>query len=661
MPYGVLKDRLISRELGNKLFGSVNPTGQQILIGFNDKNFSFMVSSVIEDFGDNSSIRGDIICNFDFYEKNLCDPFFKEYPFYPTFIEVTDGVPVDELELKIYKLLGEENPWSIKKYELKKFSKLYLNSGSVANYKFPTGNKRLLNVLIIVVLLVLISSAINFGILSTACAISKNKEINIRKIYGASNNQVRYMALFESFLLVIISLPLILILSYFALPVFNSFFNTDLKLFTSDNGSFLIGIAFLVIFISLSGGLNASWFFSKQSSNNLSAYNSETKVSGSGIQKLLLLGQMFIFICLVNSSFFIYKQIDYSERVALSSDSDNILFIGIENPEKLDFNNIKYEDFGRLESIMETCKDHPYILNASYIYDQIPKADLVSTGFVKKTDSDEQITVASMSVEKRFPELMNYKLVSGRYFSNNYVVNEILLNEAAVKSLQLDNPVGNIVEQDGGMTEIVGVVEDFSYQSVRKEILPLRIRKNNKFRGEFFLVVKYVESKNNDVINYIGKVLSDRLPGYKIEFSFYEDNVASLYINEKKQLSIISVGIIAAMIIAILGLIAISLFSIRQRVKEFGIRKVNGAKVSELLLMVNKSFIKWVIFSFVLACPVVYYVISKWLNNFAYKTEISWWVFLIGGFLALFITIVTISIQSYKTTIKNPVEALRYE
>ncbi len=199
------------------------------------------------------------------------------------------------------------------------------------------------------------------------------------------------------------------------------------------------------------------------------------------------------------------------------------------------------------------------------------------------------------------------------------------------------------------------------YQSVRKEILPLRIRKNNKFRGEFFLVVKYVESKNNDVINYIGKVLSDRLPGYKIEFSFYEDNVASLYINEKKQLSIISVGIIAAMIIAILGLIAISLFSIRQRVKEFGIRKVNGAKVSELLLMVNKSFIKWVIFSFVLACPVVYYVISKWLNNFAYKTEISWWVFLIGGFLALFITIVTISIQSYKTTIKNPVEALRYE
>ncbi|MCD6565936.1 MAG: ABC transporter permease [Bacteroidales bacterium] len=652
---------VISKELGNKLFGSDNPTGQQILISFNDKNFNFMVSSVIEDFGVNSSIKGDIICNFDFYEKNLCDPFFKMYPFYSTYIELTDGVPLDELELKIYKLLGEENPWLTLKYELKKYSKLYLNPESLANYKFPTGNIRLLNVLIIVVLLVLISSAINFGILSTACAISKNKEINIRKIYGASNNQVKYMALFESFLLVIISLPLILILSYFALPVFNSFFDTDLKLFTSDKGLFLIGIAFLVIFISLSGGLNASWFFSKQSSINLSTYLSETKVSGSGIQKLLLLGQMFLFICLVNSSFFIYKQIDYSERVALSSDSDNFLFIGIENPEKIDYNDKKYENFNRLESILKVCVNHPYIIGASYIYDQIPKADLVSTGFIKRRDSDERKSITGISVEKGFPEFMNYKLVAGRHFSNNYAVNEILLNEAAVKYLQLDDPVGNIIEQDGGMAEIVGVVEDFSYQSARKEILPLRIRKNSKFRGEFFLVVKYFESKDNEVINYIGTVLSDRLPGYKIEYSYYKDNVASLYINEKKQLSIISVGIIAAMIIAILGLIAISLFSIRQRVKEFGIRKVNGASVSELLFMVNKSFIKWVIFAFILACPVVYFAISRWLNNFAFKTEISWWVFLIGGFLALFITIVTISIQSYKTTIKNPVEALRYE
>jgi len=652
---------VISRELGNKLFGGVNPAGQQISISFDDKTFPFIVFSVIEDFGDNSSIKGDIICNFDFYEKNLCDPFFKTYPFYSTFIELTDGVHVDELELKISKLLGEENPGFILKYELRRYSKLYLNSGSLANYIFPTGNKRLLNELIIVVLLVLISSVLNFGILSTACAISKNKEISIRKIYGASNNQVKYMALFESFLLVIISLPLILILSYFALPVFNNFFDTDLKLLTSGNGLFLAGIAFLVIFISLCGGLSASRFFYKQSSINLSTYHSETKISGSGIQKLLLLGQMFIFICLINSSFFIYKQIDYSERVVLSPDSDNILFIGIENPEKIDFNNIKYEDFGRLESIKETCRAHPYITDASYIYDQIPKADLVSTGFVKKIDSDERLSIAGLSVEKGFPELMDYKLVAGRYFSNNYAVNEILLNEAAVKSLQLDNPVGNIVEQDGGMAEIIGVVEDFSYQSVRKEILPLRIRKNDKFFGEFFLVVKYIKSKNNDVINYIGTILSDRLPGYKIEFSYYEDNVASLYINEKKQLSIISIGIIAAMIIAILGLIAISLFSVRQRVKEFGIRKVNGASVSELLIMVNKSFIKWVIFAFVLACPVVYYAISKWLNNFAYKTEISWWVFLIGGFLALFITIVTISIQSYKTTIKNPVEALRYE
>ena len=659
---------VISEKIAQMIFGDTYPVGKDLQIKFpqGKENF-FKVTGVVKNPGEFSSINGDLFMNFEYYHKNLCDAFFETYPFFTTFLMVPSGTDISFLEEKINKANLES--WtgiSTNKYQLQKYSRMYLHSANLSNSFFPAGNAKILYGLFFLVILVVIMACLNFGILSTACALTRNKEVGLRKINGATLRQVKYQILFESFLQVIIALPIALFVARLFLHWFNHFVGRELTFNLSDNAIFMVGMAFLSILTATLAGLITASTSVKVSPVQL--LRKETRKFGFGmnLNKILLTGQMVVVIWFLAVTFIIQKQIHFSTSKGLGYNPENMSVCNVHNPNyKGDLYNPKYEDAARLEDVKSRLLSSLAIENLSIVGEAPPIGDQLSSGVIILPETQKTLPIASIRCNADFPEFMGYRLKEGSYFSKDYsgsYEKEIMLNEAAVKYLGLENPVGQVVDMDGAKSvKIVGVVYDFNFQSMRKEIVPVRIRKANKFLSRFDVVIRYSPARANEAIAQFNSTFGNLFNGYESEITFHEDKLKALYEKETTESRIFIFGIVLAVFIAMMGIFGISLFIVRQQVKEIGIRKISGATVSDILSMLNLNIVKWVGIAFFISTPVAWIAAHKWLENFAYKTELSWWIFLLAGVLAMGIALLTISVQSWKAATRNPVEALRYE
>jgi putative ABC transport system permease protein len=239
---------------------------------------------------------------------------------------------------------------------------------------------------------------------------------------------------------------------------------------------------------------------------------------------------------------------------------------------------------------------------------------------------------------------------------------KILVNREFVKEYGLLEPLGVKLPNFGtGDGEIIGVVEDFHFQSIQKPIAPVIIRIDDYARHCYVKIASPDFNSLHNSVTQIKDAVNKLSSGYHVNFGFMDASVADMYKSEIQFRKIFFLFSTIAIFICCLGIFGLSIFASQQRIKEIGIRKINGAKVSEILTMLNKDFVKWVAIAFVIATPIAYYAMHKWLENFAYKTELSWWIFALAGLLALGIALLTVSWQSWKAATRNPVEALRYE
>ena len=659
---------IISEKMAQRLFANDYSVGKNLQIRFPhgiEKNFK--ITGVVQDPGKFSSVNGDLFMNFEYYQKNLCDAFLTAYPFFTTFLMVPSDSDIPFLEEKINK--ANHDHWtgiSTTKYKLQKFSRMYLQSEYLTNNQYPAGNTKILYSLLFLVSLVVIMACLNFGILSTACALTRNKEIGIRKINGATLKQVKRQILFESFLQVVIALPIALFTAGMLLPWFNNFVDRELVFNISDNVIFVSGITFLSIINATLAGLITASTSVKVSPVQL--LRKETRRFGfsMNLNRFLLTGQMVVVIWFLSVTFFIQKQILFSTSKGLGYNPENMMVCSVSNPNfKSDLNNMQYENAAKLEDLKTKISTLPSVENVSVVWEAPPLADQLGSGVVIFPETQKSMPISSILCNAGFPEFMGYRLKEGSYFSKDYTgsyKNEILLNEAAVKYLGLENPVGQIVDMDGAKSvKIVGVVYDFNFQSMRKEIVPVRIRKTDKFLMKFDVVVRYLPGTANETLAQFNSTFGELYNGYKNEITFHEYKLKALYEKETTESRIFMFGIVLALFIAVMGILGISLFTVRQRVKEIGVRKINGATVPDILLMLSQNIIKWVAVASVISAPVAWYATHKWLENFAYKTELSWWIFALAGLLALGIALWTVSFQSWKAATRNPVEALRYE
>ena len=511
-----------------------------------------------------------------------------------------------------------------------------------------------------VAIFILLIACFNFTNLSTARSLSRAKEVGLRKVVGAERSQLMKQFLGEAGFFAMISLAIALGIAYLVLPVFNQLSERQLSLDLDRNVSLVIMLFLLVLFVGLLAGIYPAVILSSFKPVEVlkgKLFKTGRKVS---FGRVLVTLQFVVSIVLIAATILVNQQLKFLQNKKLGFDKENVVVLTL--PKNLDTT--------RLETFKASLINSPGI-RAVAASQSVPGPNIpvnqVNDG---NADLSKALSMQMLFTDVDFVRTMNMKIIAGRDFSKEHPTDRtegFILNEEAVKKTGWQSPADaigktfqwvlpNAVIKSG---KVIGVVQDFNItplktavQPLVMHILPIRFQ---------YMYVRFDQSKANDVVNTIEKTFNQFYAKQSFEYSFLDDTLAMMYKSERKLGTIFSYFSFLAIFIACLGILGLSLYSIQQRVKEIGIRKVIGASVPGITTLLVKEFIQPVFIATVIAVPVVWYGMNKWLEDFAYRISISWWVFVVAGMLTLLIAILTVSIQAIKAAIANPIKSLRTE
>ena len=655
-----LKDPLtvvITKSLSQKLFGNDIALGKIIKLN-NDK--SLVVSAVIEDQNANSCLNFNAVTTIatrKIVQENGGE--FTEWGWsdFQTFLLLKKGADPEETGKTILSVFPEENQKDYLKTKLTPLRKIYFSKFSLlgSNYLI-NGDKKKVQILLLVASLVLIIALINFINISSSQWQEKIKQTGVMKVIGAKRSSILRNILAESFIFFLAALLIAFEFVNAVSPIIRNYTGIHYSEKLINSTGFIL-VSLVIIFVlstifSIMPGLSIS---SSRAVDNLKKTVKPNKINFS-VRGLLVTIQFAIAIVLISFTILVQKQVRFGSS-NLGFNQNNIL--GIKLTEQL---NQKKDVLKNLAEAI------PAIKKVSF--SQFYPGKIISywgTQIDLKGEK-KQISFDTFSADAEFFEILGLQLVSGRLFTDNLSSDKkkIVVNETFLRETKITNPLGGIVtmgmmDQAGPSAEIIGVVKDFHYKPVNMPIAALAIR--NDSYASYCLVTIHTSDFNSlsATVNNIIKTVSDLSPSFPVEVSFFDEAIKNMYQSEMRFRQTFFLFGGCAIVICCLGILAMSIFASQRRVKEIGIRKVNGAKIFEILLMLNEDFVKWVAIGFLIACPVSWYAMHKWLNNFAYKTEISWWIFALAGIIALVIALLTVSWQSWTAATRNPVEALRYE
>jgi putative ABC transport system permease protein len=499
-------------------------------------------------------------------------------------------------------------------------------------------------------ILILLIACCNFINLSTARSLNRSKEIGLRKVIGARRSQLILQFLGESVVFAAIACILSLLLVLAFIPVFNSLLNASLSL----NRTVLWIYLLIVISIGFLSGLYPALLMS----SFLPIQSLKGKVShGAGdifFRKGLVVFQFSIAIILIIGTILILDQLDFIQNKKLGISKEQLVGITLKGP-----NQRKADMF--LKELSRNSNVSGATLN-SFSFKGIGKITLLPEG----AGQDEMTASNVFAVDENFIKVMQIELVAGRDFRKDFpsdVKESFIVNEAAVKEFGWKTPkqaLGKKIEWGMGKTgPVIGVVKDFNYASLHNRIEPLIFHIYPPW--QWTLTLRLKTGNIQTTMNQLEAEWKKLSPEYPFTYSFLEDDFNSLYKSEKNMRAILSAFAFLSVLVACLGLFGLSAFMIKQRFKEISIRKVLGASVNGVVRLLSKDFLKLVFISIVIASPVAWYAAHKWLQDFAYKVEISVWIFLIGGFVALAVAFLTVCFQAFKAAMANPVKSLRTE
>jgi putative ABC transport system permease protein len=642
---------VITATEANKLFGDENPVGKTIQCLENYYSKSFTILGVIKEMPKNSRFQFDgLASSEDLYAK---PEFKKRFNWhmrnFPVYVMLNKHSSPDQMKSKfsgfIKKYLSQ-NP-EIKDIHLQPLKKVHIDMDPLNELPTDKDNKSIY-ILIIIGISILGIAAMNFVNLSIANVSERENEVALRKISGAGRGQIFRQFLSESILFSVLAAGIAIVLVKILLPVFSQFTDKELLPLITMNPVFYIiclGSALLVgVIVGIYPAIYGTRFISQQIFNGRNRVNyGNRKYVG---RRFFVICQYVISICFIVCTITIYRQTSFLRDKNLGYDKEHIIVLPY-FPESM---GAKYKPF-KTELLRKSTFTN--ITRTSFFpggrgFNQ----NVWWEGLPDKGNSN---WIFWMTVDPDFIQTLKLQVVQGNNFDER---GGYILTEGALNKIGWQNPIGKQMDIVG-KGQVIGVVKDFHFKSLHHEIKPLVLCVYpDEFRNLF---VRISPEDIHKSLDYLESSWEQFFPGEQFQFSFLDDTFEDVYKSELKVSKVFSLFSFLAIIIACLGLLGLANFITNKRIKEIGIRKVNGAKISEILIMLNKNFIKWVVIAFVIAVPVSYYAMNKWLENFAYKTTISWWVFALAGFLALGIALLTVSWQSWKAATRNPVEALRYE
>ena len=650
-PYSIV----LTQSTANKLFGDRSPIGKTI--GTIDQRGRFkqdyVVTAVIEDVPANSSINFNGLASFSslsLMKPNGSDVNDDWYNWgYDTYVHLNGAANIHEFEQKVNAF------WVSKSEKLKGNDADTVSSISLVTLKkvpFHNNNKRsFIYLLAGIGLLIVVIAVINFVNLTIAKFPESAKEIGVRKILGSSKRKLINQIMFETLVVSFFAVILAVLLAELIKPLGTHLIGARLSIDYLGQ-PLIIPLLFAgAALLGIVAGTYPAFYFSSFKPLEIIRNESANTKKGSVFNYGLIIFQFLIAIILIAGTILIQKQVGFLKSKDLGFNDRNIISI---SPNKLIVE--KYEQFRQM--VLE----HPGI-------DGITASSMeLGNGFNMEISSEfngETKSFKVLTVDPGYVKTMNINLREGRNFawdleSDKYKT--VIINKTMAKAFGLEPAIGKEIRMSSNINAIIiGVMNDFHTESFHKTIEPSLLWYAPEVCGIGVINMKINPLQFENSIESVRKIWAEISPDIPFEYHFLDESYASLYKSEVTFSRLIGFCSILSIFISCLGLFGLIKHIAKHRTKEIGIRKVNGATISEVMLMLNRDFVKWVAIAFVIATPVAYYAMHKWLESFAYKTNLSWWIFALAGLLALGIALLTVSWQSWKAAMRNPVEALRYE
>ena len=641
---------VLTETLAKKAFGNEDPMGKVIQISNDD----FTVTGVIEDLPANSHLQFD----YAFPSINMAD--FRESKFdswaysqFATYIELRKNADPQALSDKISDIVTKHIPISKKVISLQSLEDIHLHSKGINTWQIvyaPQGNITYVYIFTLTALLILALACINFMNLATARAGTRIKEVGLRKVVGAGKKDLFKQFMGESTLLSFLALMMAILLVVLVRPAFNTLSGKQITIDFSGNLLLFAGLFAIALLTGIiSGSYPALFLSSFQPVAVLKAAGRSSVRRGGRLRKALVVIQFAFTIILITISVVIYSQLHFIQNKDLGYDQDNIITFAT------------YGQYGEnFDAAREELLQNPNVLS-------ICRAFPPSQGMRESTDIDWEgkdpaadIMIHSDFGDYDFARTFGIEMAEGRFYSREFATDpdNFVINETAARLMGPGSPLGKRFRMRDKTGIIIGIVKDYHGGSLHSPILPKVIQFSPE--GGFFVCVKFA-GNTSEMLAFLEEKWNKFVPGYPFRYNFVSESIYGYYASERKIGKIFRYFTGIALFIACLGLFGLASFTAEQRTKEIGIRKVLGAKVMSIIMLLSKEFTKWVLVANLLAWPVSYYIASKWLQGFTYRISLGWEILVLSSAAALMIALLTVSYQSLRAAAANPVESLRYE
>jgi len=644
---------VISKKLADKYFKGEDPIGKMIKI---DSKENVIVTGVLEEIPELSSLKFDFLMSYDIWFKK--NDWAKEWgnngP--RCYVMIAANTSVDKVNAKIKNYIKTKNKDSNVELFLQNYGESYLYS-NWDNGKQNGGRIEYVRIFSVVAIIILLIACINFMNLATARSLRRAREIGVRKVIGAGKRQLVAQfigeSMFVSFLAILLSLSIVALI----LPSFNTLTEKHLSINLTDPSFLLILLGLTVVTGVISGSYPALFMSTLKPIVVLKGLL-KFKPGATYFRKGLVVFQFALSIVLILGMIVIYRQINFIHNKNLGFAKEDLLYMPLEG--SLGKNFIAFR---------EELLKQPGIKNITSAQSS-PLEVGSSTQGVRwpGKDTTKLILFSNNPITYDYIKTMGIQLIGGRDFDPSYSLDTMnyLVNEAAARKIGYKDPVGKELTMWGDKGAIVGLMKDFHHNSLHVPIEPLILRlfkgswiKDNGYWGN--VIIRTEKGKSKQAIASMEKVFRQFNPGFPFRYYFTDDEIAKNYKAEYTVSKLSRYFAFLAIFISCLGLFGLVTFTAEQRTKEIGIRKVLGASVTGIVKMLSKDFLILVLIATVIAFPVAWWAMYKWLNDFEYRVDIGWWVFVVAGVVALLIALLTISFQSIKAAIANPVKSLRTE
>lgn len=665
---------IISQEVATRYFGTDEPINKTLKANFGE----FKVTGVFDRWPENSHLQFSMMASFDaslfFNRENYISfnshTYVKLKPgadataFAAKFPQMVDTYASGQIERELrqswedYKKAGNGY-----RYFIQPLTSIHLDPTNLEFTTSPSGNKRYVLGLSLIAGLILVIACINFMNLATARSASRAREVGMRKVMGSLKNQLITQFLLEAIVLAVFSTLLAIGATYLLLPSFNLLVEKNLQLVI--DGTVLLGLIGFALLVGVLAGIYPAFVLSSFNPVEVMKGSFSRSSSGLLLRNGLVVFQFMISVFLIVATLLVGRQMQFMQNKDLGFDKERVIMV--DRAFMLQQNT---------EPFMEKVRAMPEVTGVARTSARVGNRDDVFGQMFQPAGSTDVLTVKSMIIDDDFAPMIDFQIKEGRFFSRETSDSlNVLLNETAVKTIGLKDPVGQRLSngdlfrgneelQKERIFTVIGVVSNFHFQSLRDEITPLVIFNYevfNRHPNSNYIAVRVKEGMQQEALNKLEALWKELVPTRPFGYEFLEDNLNQGYAQERQSGRVFRVFSGLSIIIACVGLFGLSAFTAGQRTKEIGIRKVMGASVPGVVLLLSRDFTKLVLIALVLAIPAAWYLMDSWLNGFAYRIPIGVDSFLIAGGVSLAIAWLTVSYQSIKAALINPVNSLRRE